>query len=803
MGLMGFGLAAKEFYDEEREAKRKEKARQTAFERQKELIDYRTGIAATQKAAAEQRQERRDVDAFLTANGLEDTPENRRLALSAVRSYGLKDANVMAAEGTLTINPGGVVSTSTDDVVDSLIATESRGRLNAFRVNEDGREFGGRLQFGAARLTDFARDTGISYTPAQVAQLPENKQREIEDWHFKDINRRLSEQGLDQYVGTNINGVEVTRSGMVAAAHIGGFNGMKRWVESGGRYNPSDELGTSIGKYMRIHGGKKVPGYETPDGFQLSDTETEPGQSVLRFSLSDTEPDQQMNDLGFGASTQFDMGEEEAPVRVQRREASLSLNTGSKYDPADLAAMPVKELQRLRDLTTDPAEQALLDKAIDSAVRVDSQSDLYDPAKLAALPVTELQRLRELTTDPKNRKLLDKAIDAAEQFSADEEDWRDISTVREGNWRSIAAKAEEAGDTDYAERVRALGEQFEEGGYSLSDQTYVITYQDENGQTRRVTAPVDENSGQFVDFSTGNVIGRDRLVGNPIPSQDISGFTKEYARISGRVEPFQERRGALLDTMRSAQSLENLVRQNDNILTSIGGGGTRLINSLRQEFDALNELVSSGATGQEIDAEINRIAQENAGVLGEISDQAQLATLFNAEVLRFAFNYAKTGLGQEGVGLSNKDFDNALKIVSAGSSYDTFSKNLRSRVAEGISAVENNRLELNEDPAVRAVLEMPNAESWTSDLLNSSTEQFVQSRGLGEMYQWSQEEPEPVQQAQNDTATDPEPQQDTTGTLLEKYNAGQPIVVTPELAERYPAMQEFIGKTIRRRQEAQ
>jgi hypothetical protein len=54
---------------------------------------------------------------------------------------------------------------------------------------------------------------------------------------------------------------------------------------------------------------------------------------------------------------------------------------------------------------------------------------------------------------------------------------------------------------------------------------------------------------------------------------------------------------------------------------------------------------------------------------------------------------------------------------------------------------------LGQDPAVRAVLEMPNAERWTSDLLNSSTEQFVQSRGMGEMYQWSQTEPEGTQAA--------------------------------------------------------
>jgi hypothetical protein len=53
---------------------------------------------------------------------------------------------------------------------------------------------------------------------------------------------------------------------------------------------------------------------------------------------------------------------------------------------------------------------------------------------------------------------------------------------------------------------------------------------------------------------------------------------------------------------------------------------------------------------------------------------------------------------------------------------------------------------------------MPNAERWTSDLLNSSTEQFVQSRGLGEMYQWSQAEPEGTQATDQDTSQVQQPQ---------------------------------------------
>jgi len=424
-----------------------------------------------------------------------------------------------------------------------------------------------------------------------------------------------------------------------------------------------------------------------------------------------------------------------------------------------------------------------------------------DIDELAGLPVDELQRRRDLSTDPTEIALLDRAIDSAEEFSGDQDDWRDISAVREGNWRSIAAKADEAGDVDYAERVRALGEQFDEGGYSLSDQTYVITYQDDNGQTRRVTAPVDENTGRFIDLSTGNAIERDRLVGDAVPSENVSGFLKEYARISTRIEPFQEQRGALLDTMRSAEALENIVLENDDILTSIGGSGAKLINGLKQEYKALNALVTSGANEQEISAEIDRVASENSSVLSGISDQAQLATLFNAQVLRFAFNYAKTGLGQEGVGLSNKDFENALNIVSSGSSYDTFSQNLRDRVRESASSVEDRRLELSEDPAVRAVLTMPSAEQWTSDLLSRPTEEFVQSRGLSDVYQWSQGTPQDAELPQGDTTQAPEAQPDASGSLIEQYQNGRPITVTEELADRFPSLQGQVGKTIQRRGE--
>jgi len=797
--------ARKEERKEEREynAKLREEEREAA----RELHKWKLNQEDRREKAAKDKEYNTVTDSVMDMYGLPDSV--RPQVFGYVRSTG-------SAEGFIEAYPDGDISMTGSAPKTSVPRKEMAGKVySAFRVAgfsdnqsraltaEINREnslnptfiFGGHTDaannasnFGMLswqgsrrkRAKEFLTERGLLEADGSIKQSDEAIVAQAEFLRQEMENNPAYERTRREFLANRDVDPET-------AATVLGDNFI-RWRRTDPKYSASG--------YERIAEGYAILG-DIPQLASMGGG-TQPEADPMFQQMSDMFPATQglsLNNQGDQTSTpentmspdNLDMGQivvPEVPVPEMETVTSedtrrLEFGVGSDY-----------EMPSLTEVTRDNARGHIADALLAGEAEAAETLRQYaeglgvdvDVKELSGASVQELRRLRALATDPKEIALYDKAISAAEKFPVDEEDWRNISTVREGNWRAIAAKAEEAGDTDYAERVRALGEQFEEGGYSLSDQTYVITYQDENGQTRRVTAPVDENTGRFIDLSTGNEIGRDRLVGDAIPSDNVSGFLKEYARISGRVEPFQERRGALLDTMRSAQSLENLVRQNDNILTSIGGGGTRLINGLRQEFDALNALASSGATNQEIDAEINRIAQENAGILSEISDQAQLATLFNAEVLRFAFNYAKTGLGQEGVGLSNKDFDNALKIVSAGSSYDTFSKNLRSRVSEGISAVEDNRLGLSEDPAVRAVLEMPNAERWTSDLLNASTEQFVQSRGLGEMYQWSQAEPEPVEQAQSspvdpgDTSTaDSGPNMDAFNRVVNSPNNMQTI----------------------------
>jgi len=55
----------------------------------------------------------------------------------------------------------------------------------------------------------------------------------------------------ERYIGKTINGVVVTRSGLIAAAHLGGAKSVRLFLTSGGRLDKKDTLGTAISNYMR------------------------------------------------------------------------------------------------------------------------------------------------------------------------------------------------------------------------------------------------------------------------------------------------------------------------------------------------------------------------------------------------------------------------------------------------------------------------------------------------------------------------------------------------------------------------
>ncbi len=70
-------------------------------------------------------------------------------------------------------------------------------------------------------------------------------------------NKWILRKDIERFVGATIGGIEITESGMLAAAHLAGAGNVKKYLRSWGAFDVADSYGTSIAKYM-----KKFSGYD-------------------------------------------------------------------------------------------------------------------------------------------------------------------------------------------------------------------------------------------------------------------------------------------------------------------------------------------------------------------------------------------------------------------------------------------------------------------------------------------------------------------------------------------------------------
>ena len=126
------------------------------------------------------------------------------------------------------------------DFLERLSQSESNGDSNAEITIADGRRYVGSLQFGDARLQDYQAATDTSFTQDEFKANSALQDR-VAAWHIADIDKTIDGLGL------NTDGYD--RDGLRAVAHLGGKHGMKKFVQTAGKYNPSDELGTSLQDY--------------------------------------------------------------------------------------------------------------------------------------------------------------------------------------------------------------------------------------------------------------------------------------------------------------------------------------------------------------------------------------------------------------------------------------------------------------------------------------------------------------------------------------------------------------------------
>ncbi|WP_196893226.1 lysozyme family protein [Aureivirga marina] len=130
---------------------------------------------------------------------------------------------------------------------EAIAYKESRGKYDM--VNKLG--YLGKYQFGKRTLKHFK-----IYDTQNFLKDPILQERAFVA--LCSVNKWILRKEIQQWVGKKINGVEITESGILAAAHLGGAGNVRKYLRSRGSNNFKDAFGTSIYLYI-----KKFAGYDT------------------------------------------------------------------------------------------------------------------------------------------------------------------------------------------------------------------------------------------------------------------------------------------------------------------------------------------------------------------------------------------------------------------------------------------------------------------------------------------------------------------------------------------------------------
>ena len=130
---------------------------------------------------------------------------------------------------------------------EALAFKESRGDYSS--INFLG--YMGKYQFGASTLEligVFNRQIFLNNPALQEKAFIANTSR----------NKWILRKDIKRFVGKTIDGLKITESGILAAAHLAGPGNVKKYLRSYGKFGFKDANGVSIRYYM-----KRFSGYDT------------------------------------------------------------------------------------------------------------------------------------------------------------------------------------------------------------------------------------------------------------------------------------------------------------------------------------------------------------------------------------------------------------------------------------------------------------------------------------------------------------------------------------------------------------
>ena len=130
---------------------------------------------------------------------------------------------------------------------EALAFRESGGNYDVISV------FGylGKYQFGESTLKRFNINDMELFL--ENSELQENTFMAL-----CSLNKWILRKEIKSKVGKKINGIEITESGILAAAHLAGAGNIKQYLRTNGKYRFKDAFGSSMQHYL-----KKFEGYDT------------------------------------------------------------------------------------------------------------------------------------------------------------------------------------------------------------------------------------------------------------------------------------------------------------------------------------------------------------------------------------------------------------------------------------------------------------------------------------------------------------------------------------------------------------
>ncbi|MDT0607250.1 hypothetical protein [Croceitalea rosinachiae] len=123
---------------------------------------------------------------------------------------------------------------------EALAFKESQGNYNT--INTLG--YLGKYQFGSGTL----RLMGVSDTSFFLSDA--NLQEKVFELNVA-RNKWILRRDIKRFIGKKINGIVISESGIIAAAHLAGAGNVKKYLRSYGQTDFSDAYGSSIAYYMK------------------------------------------------------------------------------------------------------------------------------------------------------------------------------------------------------------------------------------------------------------------------------------------------------------------------------------------------------------------------------------------------------------------------------------------------------------------------------------------------------------------------------------------------------------------------